>query len=65
MAQRNVPRSRTALGRLSVSKHRASPGMPRRFGPVIPSRRVPGDLRAVTHLERPFLHATAIAFDPV
>src|SRR6266446_4645105 len=25
-------------------------------------RRVPGDLRAVTHLERPFLHAARIAF---
>ena len=25
-------------------------------------RRVPGDLRAVTHLERPFLHATRLAF---
>jgi 23S rRNA-/tRNA-specific pseudouridylate synthase len=25
-------------------------------------RRVPGDLRAVTHLERPFLHAARLAF---
>jgi 23S rRNA pseudouridine1911/1915/1917 synthase len=25
-------------------------------------RRVPGDVRAVTHLERPFLHATRLAF---
>jgi hypothetical protein len=25
-------------------------------------RRVPGDLRAVTHLERPFLHAARFAF---
>jgi 23S rRNA pseudouridine1911/1915/1917 synthase len=25
-------------------------------------RRVPGDLRAVTHLDRPFLHATRLAF---
>ena len=31
MAQRNVPRSRTALGRLIVSNHRAPPGMPRRL----------------------------------
>ena len=26
-------------------------------------RRVPGDLRAVTHLDRPFLHATRLAFN--
>jgi 23S rRNA pseudouridine1911/1915/1917 synthase len=26
-------------------------------------RRVPGDLRAVTHLERPFLHAARLAFN--
>ena len=25
-------------------------------------RRVPGDLRAVTHLERPFLHAARLVF---
>jgi hypothetical protein len=25
-------------------------------------RRVPGDVRAVTHLERPFLHAATLAF---
>ena len=25
-------------------------------------RRVPGDLRAVTHLERPFLHAAQLVF---
>jgi 23S rRNA pseudouridine1911/1915/1917 synthase len=25
-------------------------------------RRVPGDLRAVTHLDRPFLHAARLAF---
>ena len=25
-------------------------------------RRIPGDLRAVTHLERPFLHAARLAF---
>jgi len=25
-------------------------------------RRVPGDLRAITHLERPFLHAARLAF---
>ena len=25
-------------------------------------RRVPGDIRAVTHLERPFLHAAKLAF---
>ena len=25
-------------------------------------RRVPGDVRAVTHLERPFLHAARLAF---
>jgi len=27
-----------------------------------PARRVPGDLRAVTHLQRPFLHAARLAF---
>jgi 23S rRNA pseudouridine1911/1915/1917 synthase len=26
-------------------------------------RRVPGDLRAVTHLDRPFLHAGRLAFN--
>jgi 23S rRNA pseudouridine1911/1915/1917 synthase len=25
-------------------------------------RRVPGDLRAITHLDRPFLHAARLAF---
>jgi len=26
-------------------------------------RRVPGDIRAVTHLQRPFLHAARLAFN--
>ena len=31
MVERNVPRSRIALGRLSVGSHPASPGTPRRL----------------------------------